>query len=126
MGEKSLPARKGREVRGLESIKLRAVAALLSSRLREEGPCARRRRAEVGGRDPFGLGERSRLKQLGWVGAPLPGSSVGGTSPTLSGGGRDAGGWGSRGERKVGDRGLNDNDLDQVFEGVEVFSVSGE
>jgi hypothetical protein len=27
MGEKSLPARKGREVRGLESIKLRAVAA---------------------------------------------------------------------------------------------------
>ena len=52
----------------------RFLPALLSSRLREEGSCARRRRAEVGGRDPLELGERSRQARRG-------SNSVGGNFP---------------------------------------------
>ena len=60
MGEKSLPARKGREVRGLDSIKLRAVAST-----------------------------RTRGYQRWWVRAPLPPTCRSEYSPHPSGDGRD-------------------------------------
>ena len=58
----------------------RSLPALLSSRLREEGYL----RSPEGGRRQEGeISSGWELKQRWWVRAPLPGSSVAGTPPTL-------------------------------------------
>jgi len=62
-------------------IAVALLEEMLSSRLREEGPCARRRRAKVGGRDPRGLGAQATLP-----GTPHPPGSYVASAPSGSGG----------------------------------------